>query len=180
MLRYLKVTSPDISNGLGCRVTLWVAGCWHRCPGCHGQHTWDHNQGHSRISEIIKTLDKELSRPEIAGLTLSGGDPLTQDAEGLYDVLTIIDWVHTHHPSKNIWLYSGYTYEEIMAKRYVDDPLRHVLRQQIVKKCDVWVDGRFEIDKKDLSLPFRGSSNQRIIDVRQTLKDGEVTLLEIE
>lgn len=161
MLRILDITAPDINNGTGIRVTLWVSGCKHHCKGCHNQWTWDFNQGkefRENIDEIGYKLGDWLDRDYVEGLTISGGDPLCQDEEGLKRIKEIIQWVRINYPTKNIWMYTGYVYEEL-----------NDLQKEIADSIDVLVDGPFIEEKKDFSCPFRGSSNQRIL----YLKDGK-------
>ena len=155
MLRILDITAPDINNGNGIRVTLWVAGCKHHCKGCHNQWTWNFNQGKrfdENSDECLNKLSDWLSRDYVEGLTLSGGDPLCQDIAGLLQLKKLINWVRFNFPTKNIWLYTGYIYEEL-----------NDLQSEIANMCDVIVDGPFIEEKKDFSCPFRGSSNQRIL-----------------
>lgn len=158
MLRILDITAPDINNGNGIRVTLWVAGCLHRCKGCHNQWTWNYNQGRifkENKKDIYKELDNWLSRDYVQGLTLSGGDPLCQDIEGLEEELEIIQWVRDNYPDKDIWLYTG---------DYIKDIPEVSLEYKVIKKCDVIVEGPYEEDKRDIAhCPFRGSTNQNIV-----------------
>lgn len=154
MLRILAITSPDIQNGNGCRVTLWVAGCGHHCEGCHNEWAWNYNIGTNNYDEVLESLYKELDRDEIEGLTISGGDPLYQDSEGLQTLYNIIKNIKDKYPNKTIWIYSGFTYEEI---------IKDIEKKNIVNMCDVLIDGKFEKDLFDPMLPYRGSKNQRII-----------------
>lgn len=150
-MRYVDVTSPDINNGTGCRVTVWVAGCSHCCKGCHNPQTWDYNQGEE---DIWGKLVEKLSLPYIKGVTFSGGDPLSQDEKSLKQLLTLIEKVKTMFPEKDIWLFTGDVYEEA---------IKNPLKSTIIGECDVVVDGPFKFYLRDTSLAFRGSSNQRII-----------------
>ena len=120
MLRILDITAPDINNGNGIRVTLWVAGCKHHCKGCHNQWTWDFNQGKPLTDdkfgrEIYNQLENWLSRDYVEGLTISGGDPLCQDEDALYELNEIILWVH-QEMQKNVWIYTGYVYEDLLKE----------------------------------------------------------------
>lgn len=161
MLRILNITAPDITNGNGIRITLWVAGCNHQCKGCHTPWTWNYNQGDifKDNKEIVyNKLRDWLKRDYVEGLTLSGGDPMSQDSDGLKSILEIIKWVHEEFPSKNIWLYTGDLYENIT------DPLK----LQILDNIDVLVDGPFILEKRDIChTPFRGSTNQRILYMKE-------------
>ena len=150
-MRYVKVTSPDINNGTGCRVTVWVAGCSHCCKGCHNPQTWDYNQG---VEDVWDELMEKLSLPYIKGVTFSGGDPLSQSDANLKQLLVLIGRIKTTFPDKDIWLFTGDVYEEA---------IQNPLKSAIINECDVLVDGPFKLYLRDTSLAFRGSSNQRII-----------------
>ena len=156
MLRVLNITAPDINNGNGIRVTLWVAGCTHHCDGCHNQWTWDFNQGQKFIEEqddILNKLSNWLSRDYVEGLTISGGDPLCQDSKGLKELMDLIKWVRNNYPSKNIWLYTGYVFEHLNDNQ-----------RKVAEACDVIIDGPYIKELRDVChTPFRGSTNQRII-----------------
>ena len=141
------MTYPDINNGLGCRVTLWVSGCVHHCKGCHNKETWDFNSGREFSKEDKEKLFEILSKPYIKGLTLSGGDPLCS----YNDVLELVKEVKNNFPTKDVWLFTGFTFE------YVKDKF-----QDILEYLDVIVDGKFVEELRDVSLKFRGSSNQNI------------------
>ena len=141
------MTYPDVNNGLGCRVTLWVSGCIHHCQGCHNKETWDFNSGSEFTEDTKLKLFEALNKPYIKGLTLSGGDPLCS----YEDVLTLVKEIKEKFPTKDIWLFSGFTMDYIKT---------HF--KAILSYIDVLVDGRFVEELKDLSLAFRGSSNQII------------------
>ena len=143
-----SITFPDINNGLGCRVTLWTSGCNHHCKGCHNQCTWGFNEGRPFNDAEKEKLFSILSLPYIKGLTLSGGDPIDNYA----DVLPLAKEAKAKFPDKDIWLYTGYTVEQ----------LREMGRDEIIDYVDYIVDGEFVISKRDITLAFRGSSNQRI------------------
>ncbi len=165
MLRILDITAPDINNGIGIRVTLWVAGCNHHCTGCHNAWSWNFNQGKDFIEEqdyLLSKLENWLSRDYVDGITLSGGDPLCQDERGLISLLDIIKWVRLNFPTKTIWLYTGYVYEDIINDN--DDSKVNRLKKLILENIDVLVDGPYKQELRDVShTPFRGSTNQRII-----------------
>lgn len=158
-MRYIAVTAPDINNGIGCRVTLWVAGCGHHCTGCHNAWAKDYNIGHT-FDNVRPELYKWLAKPYIKGLTLSGGDPLSQNAESLRELVTIIKNIRKEFPGKDIWLYTGYYLEDIE-----NDPDK----MAVVKLCDVLVDGPYIEKLRDLSLEFRGSSNQSIFQIKRII-----------
>ena len=167
-LRILDITAPDINNGNGIRITLWVAGCTHRCKGCHNSWTWKYNQGLEFDKEcnqdiIFKKLKEWLDRDYVEGLTFSGGDPLCQNEKALLEILYIIHWFREAYPKKNIWLYTGYEY---------DDPKLNELQKEIISKVDVVVDGPYREELRELAkCPFRGSTNQRIIYIKENEKD---------
>lgn len=167
-LKYISVTSPDINNGLGCRATLWISGCNRRCPHCHNQELWRYDIG-KPINEAKEEVEKALNKPYIKGLTLSGGDPLDQDDEALKELYEFVSWLKVRFPSKDIWIYSG-------------DYFKHFdgLAMDILKLCDVMVDGPYIHELRDITLPFRGSQNQSIIDLKKTFEKGEVIELEIK
>ena len=157
MLRIINITAPDINNGNGIRITLWVAGCTHHCKGCHNAWTWEYNQG--RVfkdckEEIYKELDEWLKRDYVEGLTFSGGDPLCQDVDGIESEMEIIEWVRENYPSKNIWLYCGDYYDELEE----GSP-----KKMLCDMCDVIVEGPYVEALRDIAhTPFRGSTHQKI------------------
>lgn len=155
-MKYIKITSPDIENGPGCRVTLWIPGCKHRCEGCHNAWTSSYEIGSEFTQDTFKQLCDILDKPYIAGLTISGGDPLMQSDDVLIDICQIVYDIKEKYPDKNIWLYTGYKYEELQG-----------IQLDILHYVDVLVDGPFELDKKDTTLAFRGSYNQRIINLNE-------------
>ena len=152
-MKILNITSPDVNNGTGFRVTLWVAGCSHHCRGCHNPESWDYNQGKS-LREVRKDLFNKLDKSYIQGLTLSGGDPLAQSRKSLLELYFLLRRIKKKFPNKDIWIYSGYTHEEILQDKF---------KKLVLSQCDVLVDGLYRYALRDTSLPFRGSSNQRII-----------------
>ena len=151
-MKYLKITHPDIENGPGCRVTIWIPGCTHKCPGCHNAWTANYNQGEDFTIDDFNKLCNILDKPYIKGLTISGGDPLDQDDATLIDLCQLVFDIKNRYPSKDIWMYTGY---------YKDD--LHGIQLDILNYIDVLVDGPYEQDKRDLTIPFRGSTNQNII-----------------
>ena len=171
-MRVLTITTPDVENGLGNRVTIWFAGCSHRCVGCHNQHTWDYNQGTPLFDDgVIEKIFSEVDKEYISGITLAGGDPFSQSDESLNELLKFIRMYKSAFPEKNIWIYSGATYES--------DSL-HPIKNDILNLCDVMVDGPFIIALRDPDLAFRGSSNQRVIDLKKTREKGEVVILDVK
>ena len=152
-MRYINITSPDINNGTGFRVTLWVAGCSHHCKGCHNPETWNYNQG-KKLKEIKEELFDKLSKSYISGITISGGDPLSQNKLSLLELYFLLRKIKRKFPNKDIWLYTGDVIEDINKDK---------LKKLVLSQCDVLVDGPYKYALRDTSLAFRGSSNQRII-----------------
>lgn len=160
-MNYVSISEPDINNGNGIRATIWFSGCSHNCPGCHNKWLQQYHLGKdiSILYEDIKNLFD--TKHYLDGITLSGGDPLAQSMQSLNELNEFLEWFKTNYPDKNIWIFTGYVLEHLMDSNNNDDKLR----LKIISKCDYLVDGPFIEELKDLSLPFRGSSNQRIIDI---------------
>lgn len=160
-MNFSQIRDMDISNGIGIGVSLFVQGCHFHCKNCFNSETWDFNGGKPWTSDIEQSLIELLDRPFIKRLSILGGEPLAD--ENVETTLNILKHIKQIFGSeKKVWLYTGYTWEEIMSI--------NTLRQEVLMYVDVLVDGRFEYDKLDLTLPFRGSSNQRIIDVNESLR----------
>lgn len=160
-MNYHNITKDDMLNGEGLRVVLWLAGCTHHCPGCHNPQTWDVNSGipfdQSAKDEIFNELDKDY----ISGITLTGGDPLHPSS--INQVSQLVNEIKTKYPHKTIWLYTGFQFEDIKT---ID----------LIKDIDVLVDGRFEIELLNPQLLWKGSSNQRVINVQPSLKTNTIIL----
>ena len=167
-MNYHKIEKWSISNGYGVRVVLWCSGCTMHCNECQNPQTWDFNSGSLFDGRAKQELFEALSQPYIRGLTLSGGHPL--EPQNIATVYELIKELKEKFPDKDIWLYTGYTLEEIYRREI----------NYILPYIDVLVDGRFIPELKNLTLPFKGSSNQRIIDVKKTLEKSEIVLYEIE
>ncbi len=171
-MRVLTLTTPDIENGFGCRVTIWFAGCNRRCPGCHNPHTWAYNQGKELLSEeVLNKIYSLVDKDYIQGITLSGGDPFDQDETSLEELLIFIKQFKINYPDKDIWIYSGGLYEDFLQ----NDTIREILIWS-----DVLVDGPFKQELKEIDLPFKGSTNQRIIDLKKSLYYNTVTEISVE
>ena len=164
-MNYAGLKTTDIANGPGVRVTLFVSGCRRHCKNCFNKETWDFNYGNPFEKETMNTIIDALSKEYIEGFSLLGGEPF--EKENRETVLNIVRTVKEKFPNKTIWCYSGFTFEEL-----VDDA------RNILEYVDVLVDGAFIEEKKNLRLSFRGSENQRLIDVKKTLDSGEITLVE--
>ena len=164
-MNYHNIKTDDMLNGDGLRVTCWVSGCNIGCFNCYNPQTWDFNSGIPFTEETMQELLYDLSKPYIKGLTLSGGHPL--DPHNAPKVLEIVKRVKMVFPNKDIWIYTGYVWEDIIK----DDTLKEIL-----KRTDVLVDGAYIDELRDITLPFRGSSNQRIINVQESLNQNKVIL----
>lgn len=170
-MHYAEIKTCDIANGPGIRVSLFVSGCTHRCQNCFNEETWNFQYGKPFTAETENELIDELRPAYIKGLTLLGGEPLEHsNQQGL---LPFVRRVKKELPNKNIWCYTGYTFEtdilERMCKEWEET-------KELLSCFDVLVDGEFVQEKKDLSLRFRGSSNQRLIWVPESLKEGKTIL----
>ena len=176
-MNYSNIIQYDCANGEGWRTTLFVSGCNFNCEGCFNPEAQNFNYGQQFTSLTLATLMEYLSDNKINGLSILGGDPLWQDHNGL---LCLIDICHrVHDLNKTIWLWSGFTWEQIFPKVIIDDlNITNIYRQELIKNIDVFIDGPFIKELKDPSLKWRGSSNQRVIDVQKTLKQREVALFE--
>ena len=169
---YGKILTVDVANGPGMRVTLFVSGCRNCCEGCFNKDTWDFKYGKEFTDDICEKMFSELAQNYCQGLTILGGEPL--EPENQEDLLNLIEKFRNRFGNKkDIWLFSGFTYEEIHneASRCYSDTARNIL-----KGVDVLVDGRFVLAEKDVTLKFRGSRNQRIIDLVKTRKEGKLVL----
>ena len=168
-MRYASIRSMDISNGEGVGVSLFVQGCHFHCKNCFNQDTWDFSGGKEWNREIEDEFMKLVSRPYIKRVSLLGGEPLAD--ENVLDIMRLINRIKTECPDKKIWCYTGYTWEQIfpIVNPYLNLTQAEMTRQNAVKNCDFLVDGRFVEEEKDLSLEFRGSKNQKIIDVKERI-----------
>lgn len=164
-MKYHNITHDDMLNGDGIRVVLWVSGCSHHCKDCQNPMTWNPDDGKVFGGEEWEEIILELSKDYISGITFSGGDPL--HPKNKKHVSDMIHAIKTFFPEKTIWLYTGYTWEEIM---------NDVEMKKAVKDIDVLVDGEFIPELSDKKYHWAGSTNQRVIDVRETLKKGKVIL----
>ena len=162
-----NIKKHDIANGPGIRISLYVSGCNHHCKGCFNKEAWDFNYGNNFTKDTIEEIITALDKSYIEGLSLLGGEPLEEVNQP--SVLELILEVKAKLPNKTIWLYSGFTYEEINNMKTTEI-------KNILQNIDVLVDGKFIIDLYDPALFFRGSSNQRIIDIKETLKKKEIIL----
>lgn len=170
-MNYVTIKNCDIANGPGVRVSLFVSGCTHRCPGCFNEVAWDFDYGEPFTQATVDAILNMLKPSYIRGLTLLGGEPFEpQNQQGLLPLLRQMKKVH---PDKSIWAFSGYLFEkDILSGRLGN----WAVTEEILGYLDVLVDGPFVESKKNLSLRFRGSENQRLIDVKKSLQKGETVL----
>lgn len=213
-MNYHNITYPDMNNGEGLRVVLWLSGCSHKCKGCHNPQTWDANSGIPFDESAKEELFRELDKDYISGLTLTGGDPLFEEnLDGVLDLVTevnkryntvqnIVQNQDKNHnilnenvnkirllsQKKSIWIYSGYTWQEIMEYK---TPFDNVMtahnveilydyhmwkRKNIISQCNVLIDGHYIDSQRDITLKWRGSSNQRLINIQKSIQKGEIVL----
>ncbi|WP_308534311.1 anaerobic ribonucleoside-triphosphate reductase activating protein [uncultured Peptoniphilus sp.] len=163
-MRYGQIRKYDVANGPGIRTSFFVTGCRHKCPFCFNEEYQDFSYGNIWTDKETNLIIDYLKLNEINGLTILGGEPF-QNTKDLIDIVEKI----REKSSKSIWIYSGYSYEQIYA-----DPLK----KRLVELCDVLVDGLFINDLKDLRLKFRGSSNQRIIDIKKSRENNKVITID--
>ena len=169
MLYIADIKDCDILNGTGLRVSVWFQGCEHHCEGCQNPQTWDPEASNIALDEdALNTIRAYLRESHIKGLTLTGGDPFFMPR--IEEMLSFVKQIKEEFPNKDIWAYTGYTYEEL---------LKHSVAKKILDKIDVLCDGKFEIAKRDVDIHWVGSANQRVIDVKKSLEQGEVVLLNV-
>ena len=174
-MNYHNITYPDMNNGDGLRVVLWLSGCSHHCYNCQNPQTWDVNSGIPFDESAKEELFRELDKDYISGLTLSGGDPLHE--ANLDGVLDLVNKIRLSFPNKTIWIYSGYQWSEIFNDGvYLTRDCAGWKRREIVKKCDVMIDGKYVDSLRDPQLKWRGSSNQHVINIGKSMIKGEIVL----
>lgn len=170
-MNYATIKNCDIANGPGVRVSLFVSGCTHRCPGCFNEVAWDFEYGEPFTEETIEMIIRMMEPAHIKGLTLLGGEPF--EPQNQPDLVKLLRRVKEVYPEKSIWAFSGYLFDkDILAWRLGP----REITEEYLGYLDVLVDGPFILAKKNLSLRFRGSENQRLIDVPESLRRGEVVL----
>lgn len=185
-INYHNITHDDMNNGDGLRVVLWLSGCSHHCYNCQNPQTWNPNSGIPFDESAKQEIFNELSKDYISGITFSGGDPLHQ--QNLDEILSLIQEICISFPEKTIWLYSGFTWEELTQYNNYHGiiPLSSYLRKdvyelyhkrlEIIKQCDILIDGEYIDGQRDITLKWRGSSNQRCIDTKKSLAQGQIIL----
>lgn len=183
-MRYAQIRSLDISNGEGCGVALFVQGCPFHCYNCFNPDTWDFNGGKEWTKETKNKFLTLIDRPYIKRVSLLGGECLAE--QNLDGVLDLVREIRISFPEKTIWLYTGFKWEQIMNIKVMqpifscedlENKIQNVLKkQEIIKQCDVLVDGEYIDEQRDLTLAYRGSKNQRVIDVQQSLTQNKLVL----
>ena len=171
-MNYATIKNCDIANGPGVRVSLFVSGCTHRCKGCFNEVAWDFDYGQAFTQQTVEAILQMLKPPHIRGITLLGGEPFEpQNQPALVDLLRRI---RETYPDKSVWAFSGYLFDKDLLTGRVGDP---EVTKAFLSYVDVLVDGRFVEELKDISLRFRGSSNQRLIDLKASRAAGELRFL---
>ncbi len=173
-MNYAELKTYDVANGPGIRVSLFVSGCTHACKGCFNEEAWDFNYGKPFTDEVIDQIIDTMSFGAYRGITFLGGEPL--DPKNQSEVLKTAKKVKEAYPDKDIWLFTGYLYEDLTGKMAEKCPDL----EEILSLVDVLVDGPFIEDQKNLMLLFRGSENQRLIDMNKTRAEGSIVLWERE
>lgn len=172
-MNYAEIKKFDIANGTGVRVSLFVSGCTHHCKGCFNSAAWPFDYGTLYTEKTEQEIIEALSPDYIKGLSLLGGEPFEE--QNLPVLRELVEKVRKIYPLKTIWVYSGYTFEDDILDRMCE--IREEVRP-FLENADVLVDGEFIEERKNLSLKFRGSENQRIIDIKSSLKLGKTVLME--
>lgn len=180
-MNYHNITHDDMNNGDGLRVVLWLSGCSHHCKNCQNPQTWNSKSGILFDEDAKNEIFTELSKDYISGITFSGGDPLHKD--NVKEVLKLIKEIKNKFPKKTIWVYTGYVYEDIQytyedSKKWLvaDWKSNAIDRWDILCACDVLIDGEYIDEKRDVTLKWRGSKNQRVISIPETLKQNKIVL----
>ncbi len=172
-MNYAKIRKCDVANGPGVRVSLFVSGCNHHCKNCFNRDAWDFNYGNEFTEKQEEQIIEDLKPEYIAGLSLLGGEPFEQaNQEGL---APLVKKVKQTYPDKKIWCYTGFTFDKQILGQMVQEENRDTTKQML-ENIDYIVDGRFVEELKDPKLQFRGSSNQRIIDVKKSLEENDIVL----
>ncbi|MGN0427517.1 MAG: anaerobic ribonucleoside-triphosphate reductase activating protein [Agathobacter sp.] len=170
-MNYAEIKYCDIANGLGCRTVLFVSGCRNACKGCFQPQTWAFDYGNEFDEKVQKEILDSLAPAYVQGLTLLGGEPFEE--ENQKDLLPFVRKVKELYPKKNIWAFTGYIYDKDLipgGRKYTEDT------DELLSLIDILVDGPFKEEEKDITLKFRGSRNQRVIDLQKTRKSGTIAL----
>ncbi len=173
MMNYATIKKTDVANGLGIRVSLFVSGCTHYCKGCFNQEAWDFHYGHPYTEEVEAEILEALEPEYIRGISVLGGEPM--EPQNRFTVLELLKKVKEIYPTKDIWCYTGYDYEKDLL-RWIQEGCTEVA--ELLEIIDILVDGEFIEERKNIRLRFRGSENQRIIDVKASLQQKKTVLAE--
>ena len=171
-MNYAGIKYCDIANGTGCRTVLFVSGCRNACKGCFQPQTWDFGYGEPFDEKVQEEVLKSLEPDYITGITVLGGEPF--DPENQKELVPFMRKVVARYPNKNVWAFTGYIYDKDLVaggRRHTEDT------DELLSMIDVLVDGPFQEEKKDITLKFRGSSNQRILDLKETIRTGNIITL---
>ena len=164
-MKYCKIKPNDVANGNGVTVSVWTQGCPHHCKGCFNKETWDFSKGkdftHEQVNEILELLDAHGVHRDLAIL---GGEPLCE--ENIYGVFSLLSIVKAERPNTKVYVWTGYKFEDLLSKYW----------KMEFKNIDILIDGKFDIDKKDITLKWRGSRNQRILDMKKSIQVGKPVL----
>ena len=170
-MHYADIKKVDIANGEGVRVSLFVSGCRHHCKGCFNEMAWNFKYGKEFTENTVNVIMNDLDHDYVEGLSLLGGEPLEPENQEV--LARLVTKVKEKYPNKNIWCYTGFDFEDDIIPEYQTSNMT----KQLISNIDVIVDGKFDESKMDKTLRFRGSSNQRIIDVKETLKNHEIKMV---
>ena len=182
-INYHNITHDDMNNGSGLRVVLWLSGCSHHCYNCQNPQTWNPDSGIPFDEPAKQEIFNELSKNYISGITFSGGDPLHEN--NLDEVIKLVKEIRISFPDKNIWLYTGFEWNSLMAKicqptfpdeKFEHDRNIHMKRQKIISNVDVLIDGEYIDEQRDVTKKWAGSKNQRVINVKETIKNNKIIL----
>ena len=171
-MNYAGIKYCDIANGTGCRTVLFVSGCRNACKGCFQPQTWDFGYGEPFDEKVQEEVLKSLEPDYITGITVLGGEPF--EPENQKELVPFMRKVVARYPNKNVWAFTGYIYDKDLVaggRRHTEDT------DELLSMIDVLVDGPFQEEKKDITLKFRGSSNQRILDLKETIRTGNIIRL---
>ena len=171
-MNYMYIDKASISNGLGFRVVLWCSGCTLNCKNCHNPQAQDFNAGKPFNEKAKQIIFDQLNKPYIKGITFSGGHPIEKNNS--IDVYELIKEIKERFPSKDIWMYTGLT---LNLKDFEHSSLNMTVSNEIFRMCDIVVDGPYINEQRDITLSFRGSKNQRLIDVKETIKQNKIITL---
>lgn len=174
-MNFGQIYYADVANGPGCRTSFFVSGCRHHCKGCFNPETWNFDYGHVYTDEVENELVESIKESYIDGISILGGEPM--EPENQPYIKKLVERVRKEVPESKTWVYSGYTWEELTDENNTSCHTADTM--DILRNIDVLVDGEFHEDEKDISLLFRGSANQRLIDVQATLEQHEIVLMEM-